>query len=128
MSEARARGLGRGLSALLASDEPGTEAPVAAVTFAPISQLEANPDQPRARFDEDELNALAASIREKGVLQPILVRRNPRNHSGYEIIAGNGVGAPHSARACMTFRSSSGSFQTPRRWKSPSSRTFSVST
>ena len=88
--------LGRGLSALLADDpaEEGVE-PVAAAAPAqdglitvPLAQLEANPDQPRKTFDEEELESLAGSIREKGLLQPILVRRNPRKPDGYEIIAG----------------------------------------
>jgi len=84
--------LGRGLSALLADDpvdevkqndlSPGSTA------IAPISHLEANPDQPRKSFDDAELDALTASIKEKGLLQPILVRHNPRNPDGYEIIAG----------------------------------------
>jgi len=84
--------LGRGLSALLADDpvdevkqndlSPGSTA------IAPTSHLEANPDQPRKIFDKDDLEALAASIKEKGLLQPILVRHNPRNPDGYEIIAG----------------------------------------
>ena len=84
--------LGRGLSALLADDpvdevkqndlSPGSTA------IAPTSHLEANPDQPRKTFDKDDLDALAASIKEKGLLQPILVRHNPRNPDGYEIIAG----------------------------------------
>ncbi len=84
--------LGRGLSALLADDpideikqndlSPGSTA------IAPISHLEANPDQPRKTFNEDDLEALTASIKEKGLLQPILVRHNPRNPDGYEIIAG----------------------------------------
>lgn len=86
--------LGRGLSALLA-DDPAEEAAKPAeaeagsgLSTVPLAQLEANPDQPRKTFDEEELEALAASIREKGLLQPILVRRNPRKADGYEIIAG----------------------------------------
>ncbi len=84
--------LGRGLSALLADDpvdeikdndfSPGSTA------VAPIAHLEANPDQPRKTFDQKDLDTLAASIKEKGLLQPILVRHNPRNPDGYEIIAG----------------------------------------
>src|SRR5579862_3727688 len=75
MAEGR-RGLGRGLSALL--DE--VEAPAlgghraAGVTEIPVETIKANPDQPRRTFDEAELDELAQSIREKGVLQPILVR------------------------------------------------------
>jgi ParB family chromosome partitioning protein len=88
MVEAR-RGLGRGLSALL--DE--VDAPVAegarptGATEIPLELVKPNPHQPRRRFDEAELEELAASIREKGVLQPILVR--PAMHAGeFEIVAG----------------------------------------
>jgi len=84
--------LGRGLSALLA-DEPvdevkQNELSPGSTAVAPTSHLEANPDQLRRNFDKEELEALAASIKEKGLLQPILVRHNPRNPDGYEIIAG----------------------------------------
>ena len=84
--------LGRGLSALMA-DDPAEEVKQSVLSpgstaIAPISHLEANPDQPRKTFDTDELDSLAASIKEKGLLQPILVRHNPRNPDGYEIIAG----------------------------------------
>lgn len=84
--------LGRGLSSLLA-DDPQDEVKQSVLSpgstaVAPISHLEANPDQPRKTFDEEDLSSLAASIKEKGLLQPILVRHNPRNPDGYEIIAG----------------------------------------
>ena len=84
--------LGRGLSSLLA-DDPAEEVKQSVLSpgstaVAPISHLEANPDQPRKTFSEDDLESLAASIKEKGLLQPILVRHNPRNPDGYEIIAG----------------------------------------
>ncbi|MCL4134912.1 UNVERIFIED_CONTAM: hypothetical protein GTU68_005271 [Idotea baltica] len=90
------KNLGRGLSALLADDvdlDVSSAAPDAALTSgatteAAISTLEANPNQPRKVFNEEDLDSLAASIREKGLLQPILVRHNPRNPDGYEIIAG----------------------------------------
>jgi ParB family chromosome partitioning protein len=52
----------------------------------PLGQIRPNPNQPRRRFDEDSLLALADSIRERGVLQPIIVR--PREHEGYELIGG----------------------------------------
>jgi len=105
--------LGRGLSSLLADDpvdeikqsvlSPGSTA------VAPISNLEANPDQPRKTFDEEDLSALAASIKEKGLLQPILVRHNPRNPDGYEIIAGE--------LRCMMYPSSFEIFLMPKRLK-----------
>ncbi|MDP3369170.1 MAG: ParB/RepB/Spo0J family partition protein [Brevundimonas sp.] len=92
MSE-RQRGLGRGLSALLgeqvAESAPvdGTPAP-AGVRLAPIESLKPNPDQPRKTFGQEELDELAASIRDKGVLQPVLVRSQPGEDGVWQIIAG----------------------------------------
>src|SRR5215469_13260649 len=88
MAEAR-RGLGRGLQALLDEAEaaPAGEARPAGVAEIPIEAIRPNPDQPRRRFDAAELEELAASIREKGVLQPILVR--PAMYAGeYQVVAG----------------------------------------
>jgi len=88
MAEQR-RGLGRGLSALL--DE--VDAPIAegggavGLTEIPVDVIRPNPNQPRRHFGEAELEELCQSIREKGVLQPILVR--PAMYAGqYEIVAG----------------------------------------
>jgi ParB family chromosome partitioning protein len=86
------RGLGRGLSALMADayltpEEPNAP-PRRAETHVPIEFIEPNPDQPRRTFDADRLEELAASIREKGVIQPLIVRRHPRKESHYEIVAG----------------------------------------
>lgn len=82
---ARRRGLGMGLSALLAG--PGELAsPAAAVETLPIERLRPSPIQPRRRFAEGELAALAASIGAKGILQPLLVR--PGAGADYEIVAG----------------------------------------
>jgi ParB family transcriptional regulator, chromosome partitioning protein len=83
------RGLGRGLSALLGESEP--EAPPVADSAArqrnlPIAFLKPNRHQPRRAFNDDELKDLASSIREKGVLQPILLR--PLGAESYEIVAG----------------------------------------
>ena len=86
--EARHRGLGRGLSALL-GDEPQApatkEAPRAARTV-PVAFLKPNRFQPRRVFRDDELRELATSIREKGILQPILVRTISKD--AFEIVAG----------------------------------------
>ena len=71
------RGLGRGLSALLGEGDPeGTREPDNGTRsrLLPIAFLKPNRFQPRRVFDQDELKELAESIREKGVLQPILVR------------------------------------------------------
>ena len=88
----RQRGLGRGLSALMGEN---VEAPTAAgatlpsgVQTAPIESLKPNPDQPRKIFTQEHLEELTASIRDKGVLQPILVRSQPGEDGVWQIIAG----------------------------------------
>ena len=82
------RGLGRGLSALMA-DVTDAEAPQPNVSRTsdqvPIERVFPNPDQPRKRFTQSELDDLAASIRERGILQPLIVRQKG---DGYEIVAG----------------------------------------
>ncbi|ACG79929.1 chromosome partitioning protein ParB [Phenylobacterium zucineum HLK1] len=89
MAENR-RGLGRGLSALLGEAEEIEHAgdPTAGVREIPIELIHRNPDQPRVHFAEAELAELEASIRDKGVLQPILVRPSPKAPGEYEIVAG----------------------------------------
>lgn len=91
MSEGR-RGLGRGLSALLGEvDAAPAQAPGDASggsREAPIELLKRNPDQPRRTFREEDLEDLANSVREKGVLQPILVRPSPDTPGEYQIVAG----------------------------------------
>ena len=84
------RGLGRGLSALLEETEAAAEEPdaVAGVRVAPIELLRRNPDQPRRTFPDEEIDGLAASIREKGLLQPILVRPAPGAPGEFQIVAG----------------------------------------
>jgi ParB family chromosome partitioning protein len=82
------RGLGRGLSALLGEDTPAP-APAEGNTLPrslPVAFLKPNPFQPRRLFREEDLHDLAESIREKGVLQPIVVR--PKGVDSYEIVAG----------------------------------------
>jgi len=84
------KGLGRGLSALLdepMSDDPGAERP-RTTREVPIEQLLPNRLQPRHHFDEDALEQLAASIREQGILQPILVRHIAGQANQFEIVAG----------------------------------------
>ena len=86
----RKRGLGMGLSALLGhpGELGGSETPVA--QWLPIDLLRPSPFQPRRDFPEEQLETLAQSIRERGVLQPLLVRPAPddREGPGYEIVAG----------------------------------------
>jgi len=79
----RPRGLGRGLDALLAGrDEPGADA----LQTLSIDRLQPGRFQPRTQMDEGALDDLAASIREHGVMQPILVR--PIEGGRFEIVAG----------------------------------------
>ena len=89
MAEQR-RGLGRGLSALLGEAEDIAHAgePADGVRDIPIELVHSNPNQPRQLFREDDIGTLADSIRDKGVLQPILVRPSPRTTGEYEIVAG----------------------------------------
>lgn len=80
---AKASGLGKGLGALIS--EASIETGSAPETTLPLSQITTNPDQPRKSFDETALNELADSIKQNGVLQPILVRKKGQK---YEIVAG----------------------------------------
>ena len=81
--KAERRGLGRGLSALMADvDTAPREQPAAprkAEQVIDIARIAPNPDQPRRTFTEDALEELAASIREKGIIQPLILRVNPRD-------------------------------------------------
>jgi ParB family chromosome partitioning protein len=87
------RGLGRGLSALMAdvaveAEAAVTENPRRPDRMMPIEDLIPNPDQPRRSFTKDQLEDLAASIRTKGVIQPLIVRPNPNISGKFEIVAG----------------------------------------
>lgn len=89
----RKRGLGRGLTALMgemredeAAAEPGQ--PRRPDLRLPIEKLRPNPNQPRRHFQPGALQELAESIREKGVIQPLIVRENPSGSGIYEIVAG----------------------------------------
>jgi ParB family transcriptional regulator, chromosome partitioning protein len=85
------RGLGRGLSALMADVHLAgpDQVPVGrrAELQVPVDRLEPNPQQPRLDFRREELESLADSIRQKGVIQPLIVRRKP-GRDIYEIVAG----------------------------------------
>jgi ParB family transcriptional regulator, chromosome partitioning protein len=78
------KALGKGLSALLPDPEPAS-APVESPDQAPVGSLDPNPFQPRSAMDAARLAELAASIRESGMVQPILVRRQGER---FQIIAG----------------------------------------
>lgn len=89
-NQERKRGLGRGLSALMAdvseTDSVAARGPAAADQRIPIERISPNPEQPRKQFVQSDLDDLAASIREKGVLQPLIVRA--REGGRFEIVAG----------------------------------------
>ena len=84
------RGLGRGLSALMADVTEAEAQPGASGGSSerrvPIEQVEANPEQPRKRFEQGDLDDLAASIKEKGVIQPLIVR--VLDNGRFQIVAG----------------------------------------
>ncbi|MDR9392803.1 MAG: ParB/RepB/Spo0J family partition protein [Roseovarius sp.] len=86
------RGLGRGLSALMAdvgdAEATDTESAKAADTIIPIEKIFPNPEQPRRQFDADQLEDLSASIKEKGIIQPLIVRPRPGASAEFEIVAG----------------------------------------
>jgi ParB family chromosome partitioning protein len=76
--------MGRGLAAILAVSED--EETADELREIPVELIEPNPRQPRRRFDETALSGLADSLRERGVIQPVLVR--PKADGSYELIAG----------------------------------------
>ncbi|MDJ0894966.1 MAG: ParB/RepB/Spo0J family partition protein [Alphaproteobacteria bacterium] len=92
----RRRNLGRGLAALFGDEEepgaetaaPGGETAELPAQVLPTAFLKPNPFQPRRAFDDEQMDALVASISEKGVLQPILVRPVAGEADAFEIIAG----------------------------------------
>ncbi|WP_297615858.1 ParB/RepB/Spo0J family partition protein [uncultured Roseicyclus sp.] len=90
-------GLGRGLSALMAdidtasrmtNDQDQASLGPRTLKRVPIDRINPNPDQPRRRFAQTALDELAASIREKGVIQPLIVRPDPNRPDAYQIVAG----------------------------------------
>lgn len=87
------RGLGRGLSALMAdvTEDAAGSGPGAARRpdlMVPVEKVHPNPEQPRRSFDGDQLKELAESIAARGIIQPLIVRANPRREGEYEIVAG----------------------------------------
>ena len=84
---ARRSGLGKGLSALIPTEVTGDR--TSALREVPIGNIRPNPRQPRVNFDEETMSSLAASIKELGVLQPVLVRRiGGESSDEFELIAG----------------------------------------
>jgi ParB family transcriptional regulator, chromosome partitioning protein len=82
---AKRGGLGRGLSALIPGAPEAGEA-ATGLLEVPVNAVAPNPKQPRTRFDDETIGSLAASIREVGILQPVIVRR--AGDGRYELIAG----------------------------------------
>jgi ParB family chromosome partitioning protein len=80
------RGMGRGLAAILSISEAGARDDAPELREVAVELIRPNPSQPRKRFDEAALSALAESLAERGVLQPVLVR--PRPGGSYELVAG----------------------------------------
>ena len=77
------KGLGRGLSSLIGETKVETK-----TNKLPLSEIVPNRYQPRKNFDEENLEDLTNSIKERGVIQPIIVRKSNTDNSKYEIIAG----------------------------------------
>ncbi|MBF0166256.1 MAG: ParB/RepB/Spo0J family partition protein [Alphaproteobacteria bacterium] len=89
--EHKKRNLGRGLSSLLGEDEPvdlGELDKLRSSKTVPVEFLRPGRFQPRHNFDDERFQELVDSVRSKGILQPILVRRHPDDRNSYEIIAG----------------------------------------
>ena len=88
------RGLGRGLSALMSDVVEDIKPNVDGGQvkrfdqLIPVENIAPNPDQPRRDFPKQELDELAGSVREKGIIQPLILRKNPNKSGGYEIVAG----------------------------------------
>ena len=85
----RKRGLGRGLSALMSDvtvDHDEKPAVGSGPRFLPVDLIQPNPDQPRKTFTDQDMEELSASIREKGVIQPLVVR--PIEGGQFQIVAG----------------------------------------
>ena len=109
MTRAKKGGLGKGLDALFMDNETADSG----IVTLRLSEIEPNRDQPRKVFSEEALNELADSIREHGVLQPLLVR--PLSTGGYQLVAGERRW--RASQVCGRFRSSSGIWMRSRRWR-----------
>ena len=88
MTQVQKRRLGRGLAALIGDDttEEAVVQDIRSLRHVPVELLYPNPQNPRKHFAEDDLNTLAQSLKDKGLLQPLVVR--PRTGGGFEIVAG----------------------------------------
>ena len=86
--EPRRRGLGRGLSALMGDIEPDAGRRESSTSTLPLAMLRRNAEQPRRTFEPSQITDLANSIREKGLIQPIIVRADPSDPTYFQIVAG----------------------------------------
>ncbi len=88
MTQAQKRRLGRGLAALIGDDtsEEAIVQDIRSLRHVPVELLHANPHNPRKHFNEEDLESLAKSLKDKGLLQPLVVR--PRADGSFEIVAG----------------------------------------
>ncbi len=88
MTQVQKRRLGRGLAALIGDDtsEESVVQDIRSLRHVPVEMLHPNPDNPRKHFAEEDLESLAKSLRDKGLLQPLVVR--PRADGSFEIVAG----------------------------------------
>ncbi len=88
MNQVQKRRLGRGLAALIGDDasEESVVQDIRSLRHVPVELLHPNPNNPRKHFAEEDLESLAKSLRDKGLLQPLVVR--PRNDGSFEIVAG----------------------------------------
>lgn len=86
------RGLGRGLSALMADVGPEPTSSLNSSArpdlIVPVEKVFPNPDQPRRSFTDEHLRDLSASIKAKGIIQPLIVRKRSTGNGEYEIVAG----------------------------------------
>lgn len=88
MTQAQKRRLGRGLAALIGDDtsEEAIVQDIRSLRHVPVELLHPNPHNPRKHFNEEDLESLAKSLKDKGLLQPLVVR--PRADGSFEIVAG----------------------------------------
>ena len=90
MNQPQKRRLGRGLAALIGDDTASQPVSIETPGFKTLSidQIKANPNNPRRHFQDDEIESLARSLKDKGLLQPILVRPAKSSVGLFEIVAG----------------------------------------
>ena len=104
MTQPQKRRLGRGLAALIGDDttEEAVVEDARTLRHVPIEFLHANPNNPRKHFADSDLEDLTRSIRDKGLLQPLVVRQ--RGNASSKSSPANGAGARLSAPACTRCR------------------------